>query len=281
MPKSAWGALQWCPVQWQSFGVQIRENQLVESESEIPQSWSWVFNPLRGLMDWGSLFAGKAGIYPSGWVNRMKIGCAFAPFVYFVSFNLKLEMSQKASQSHDWYWLVRTSLAQNSWRRFAFFFFTVVRNSKNDGIWWERKVDSCPLYLLDLFLLHPKELTNSIHESTCSFNLEILEVSNIESGSWPMFTSWMGSSWELHHPLTLWFQGPWPTFLGRISYTSMACFMEEIHLFFFLYFANLPLESSAQCTIYIHLPPFTSNPLTRVPMVPQTSPNRSCRGRQP
>lgn len=232
-------------------------------------------------MDWGSLFAGKAGIYPSGWVNRMKIGCAFAPFVYFVSFNLKLEMSQKASQSHDWYWLVRTSLAQNSWRRFAFFFFTVVRNSKNDGIWWERKVDSCPLYLLDLFLLHPKELTNSIHESTCSFNLEILEVSNIESGSWPMFTSWMGSSWELHHPLTLWFQGPWPTFLGRISYTSMACFMEEIHLFFFLHFANLPLESSAQCTIYIHLPPFTSNPLTRVPMVPQTSPNRSCRGRQP
>ena len=158
MPTSAWGAPQWCPVQWQSFGVQIRENQWVES----CRIWIWNSPELIRVDlefsthcgDWWTeahcLLAKPAFILLDEWTGWRLVASwgAFAPFVYFASFNLKLEMSQKASQSHDWYWLVRTSLAQNSWRRFAFFFFTVVRNSKNVGIWWERKVDSCPLYLL-------------------------------------------------------------------------------------------------------------------------------------
>ena len=173
----------------------------------------------------------------------------------------------------DWLGLPWLRIHEEDLRSFSSQLSEIPRMLGYDGKGKSTHVHSICYYLLDLFLLHPKELTNSTHESTCSFNLEILEVSNIESGSWPMFTSWMGSSWELHHPLTLWFQGPWPTFLGRISYTSMACFMEEIHLFFFCILRICHWNQAHQCTIYIHLPPFTSNPLTSTDQGPDGTPN--------
>lgn len=130
--------------------------------------------------------------------------------------------------------------------------------------WWERKVDSCPLYLLDLFLLHPKELTNSIHESTCSFNLE---VSNIESGSLPHGWVHLGncttlspSDSKVHGPP---FSGESATPLWLVSWKRFICF-------FFLHFANLPLESSAPM---YHLHPFTSLHIQSTDQGPDGTPN--------
>jgi len=83
----------------------------------------------------------------------------------------------------DWLGLPWLRIHEEDLRSFSSQLSEIPRMLGYDGKGKSTHVHSICYYLLDLFLLHPKELTNSTHESTCSFNLEILEVSNIESGS--------------------------------------------------------------------------------------------------
>ena len=168
MPKRAWGALQWCPVTvvwgpnpWKS---------VASVEYGISPDLILTFQPkhiqtLQGLMtEAHCLLAKPAFILLDEWTGLRVVaswGAFCTPCIIQIEDSIEFK-SISRSQSHDWYWLAGTSLVQNSWRRFAFFFFTVVKISRM----MERKVDSCPLYLLDLFLLHTKKLTNSIHENS-------------------------------------------------------------------------------------------------------------------